>query len=113
MYIYRIRELWDGKTDEASQYYDRVYTRGYASRIAKDLFRKNNPGNHTPTDPTADESYLTRRRYLLLIIYNDQDITRERNGEVVEVWDSTYGRNGRKLSVKERKEAFPFTPTYW
>ena len=115
MFVYRIKERWDGKVVGIfSQYYDRVYTRAFASRIAKKLFLKNRPDKLTETElnTIANEPYLGKRgkrRYQVLVIYDDRENTRARNGEVVEVWDSTYGRRGRRLSVQERKEEFPFT----
>ena len=74
MFVYRIQERWDGKIDKQSQYYDRVYSRAFASTIAKSLFKKNWLAKLTKTDleSFADEPYLVRRRYQVLVIYDDQ-----------------------------------------
>jgi hypothetical protein len=119
LYSYIIREYRNGKVVKDGWYFDRKYSRDYAIKYAKDIFKKNLSEIKKKYQKLleeyrelfADEPYIKRPkkpnyRVVVYFLYDEDSYyyKYEKDGRVIAAWDSEYGRNGRMLTPKEKNQ---------
>ncbi len=119
LYSYIIREYRNGKVVKDGWYFDRKYSRDYAIKYAKDIFKKNLSEIKKKYQKLleeyrelfADEPYIKRPkkpnyRVVVYFLYDEDSYyyKYEKDGRVIAAWDSEYGRNGRMLTPQEKNQ---------